>query len=38
MIYVGMDLHRKNSYLAAISSHGEAFPPRRIYHYQIEDL
>ena len=38
MIYVGMDLHRKNSYVTAISSDGEEFPSRRIHHDMIEEL
>jgi transposase len=38
MIYVGMDLHRKNSYVSAISSDGEEFPSRRIHHDEIEEL
>lgn len=38
MIYVGMDLHRKNSYVAALSGDGEVFPSRRIHHDRIQEL
>lgn len=38
MVYIGMDLHRKNSYLTAITRDGEVIDSRRIQHDNIDEL
>jgi len=38
MIHVGIDLHHRNSYVAAIDDHGTRFAGRRIEHTNMEQL
>jgi hypothetical protein len=38
MVHIGMNLHHRNSYVAAITDDGELIPGRRVYHDRIDDL
>lgn len=38
MIHVGLDVHHRNSVVRAMTEDGELFPPRRIYHDNLDAL